>query len=149
MADVEAAGRCGEPFAVTIEAGKVAEFAEAVGSTAARHRGVGAIAPATFLTVQNFFEKWAGPAADVWRQVDMDPLRELHASQEFVYFREPPAVGSQLVAESRIESVTEQRSRSGRRLVFAVMVTEYRDTDGELVAQARCTGVELPAGHDG
>lgn len=149
MVDLESAGRQGEPFPVRIEAGKVEEFADAVGSTDVAHRGREAVAPPTFLTVQNFFEKWAGPGADPWQQVDLDPLRELHAAQEFVFFGGPPAVGDELVARSRIESVTEHRSSAGRRLVFAVMVTEYRDAAGALVAEARCTGVELPEAADG
>jgi hypothetical protein len=148
MADFESAGTQGDPFPVTIEAGKVAEFADALGSTDPAHRGIGAVAPATFLTVQNFYEKWAGPGADPWQRLDLDPLRELHAAQEFVYHGEPPAVGSQLLATSRIESVTERRSGAGRGLVFAVMVTEYRDADRNLVAEARCTGVERPEATD-
>lgn len=145
MAEPAAAGVVGAPFEVRVEAGKIEEFARALGSDHASYRGSDAVVPPTFLTVQNFFEKWAGPQADPWQAVALDPERELHAGQEFVFHGPPPRAGAVLTARSRIESVTPRTSRDGSEMVFAVMVTDYHDERGVLVAEARCTGVETAA----
>ncbi len=142
MADLSAEGVFGSPFVVRIEAGKISEFAGAVGSEHPAHIGADAVVPPTFLTVQNFYEKWGGSEADPWQALKLNPERELHAGQEYVFHGPPPRAGDVLLAQSRIESVTRRRSAAGQDLVFAVMVTEYRDRTGALVAEARCTGVE-------
>jgi hypothetical protein len=149
VADLAAAGTIGEPFEVRIDAGKIEELARALGSEHPAYRGADAVAPPTFLTVQNFWEKWAGPAADPWQGVGLDPERELHAGQEFVFHGPPPSAGMVLSARSRIESVRAKTGRDGGEMVFAVMVTEYRDESGRLVAEATCTGVETPPSTDG
>ena len=144
MADLNAAGSLGTPFIVRVEAGKIEEFARSIGSDNPDHTGSTAIAPPTFLTVQNFYEHWAGDEANPWRALAFDQTRELHAGQEFVFHREPPRAGTVLRAQSRIESVKQRTNSQSQELVFAVMVTEFRDEAGELVAEAICTGVELP-----
>lgn len=148
MVELAAAGVVGAPFEVRIEAGKIEEFARALGSDHASYRGSDAVVPPTFLTVQNFFEKWAGPQADPWLQIALEPDRELHAGQEFVFHGPPLRAGAVLSARSRIESVTPRVGRDGSEMVFAVMVTEYHDQHGVLVAEARCTGVETGTASD-
>ena len=54
----------------------------------------------------------------------------------------PPRAGTRLHAKSRIEQIYEKEGRRGGKLTFAVMVTEYRDASGKLVAESRLTGVE-------
>jgi hypothetical protein len=66
----------------------------------------------------------------------------MHAEQEYVFHGPPPPSGTRLVATSRIEAGYEKEGRRGGKLGFGVMVTEFRDTDGRLVAEARLVGVE-------
>jgi hypothetical protein len=72
----------------------------------------------------------------------MDPARGLHAEQDFVFHGPPPRAGDRLTGSSRIEEIYEKTNRAGKTLTFVVMVTEFRDDDGRLVAQTRLTGVE-------
>ncbi len=41
-----------------------------------------------------------------------------------------------------MEDIYEKEGRRGGILTFAVMITEFRDADGTLVAEAKLTGVE-------
>jgi hypothetical protein len=74
--------------------------------------------------------------------VKIDPQRGLHAEQEYIFYGPPPAAGTRLRCRSRIESIYDKEGRRGGKLTFAVMVTEFRDPGGKLVAEARLTGVE-------
>jgi hypothetical protein len=89
-----------------------------------------------------FWQEWAGPDANPWHHVELDQKRGLHAEQEYVFHGPPPRAGAKLVAQSRIAEVFEKEGGRGGRLTFAVMVTEFRDETGRLVAEARMTGVE-------
>jgi hypothetical protein len=72
----------------------------------------------------------------------MDLRRGLHAEQEYVFYGPPPRAGTRLYVRSRISDIYEKESRTAGTLTFAVMVTEFRDGEGRLVAEARLTGVE-------
>ena len=97
--------------------------------------------PPTFLTTQFFWEEHV-PGSNPWHLVKLDPQRGMHAEQEYVFFGPPPRAGTRLFATSRIESVYEKEGKRGGKMGFAVMVTEFRDSEGKLVAEARLTGVE-------
>jgi hypothetical protein len=133
VVDHAAVGTTGEPFVMDLEAGKIREFARAVRSS---HEGP--VIPPTFLTTAFF---WQTGASDPWTAVAMDQSRGLHAEQEFVFHGPPPRAGLRLVGTSRITGVHEKQGRNGT-LTFAVMVTEFRDEAGTLVATATLTGVE-------
>ena len=142
LADKSSVGSEGVPFEVAIERGKIREFARATRSTHAAYMdGERPVAPPTFLTTQFFWEDGV-EGANPWHLVKLDPQRGMHAEQEDVYFGPPPRAGAKLVARSRIESVYDKDGRRGGKLTFAVMVTEFRDASGTLVAEARLTGVE-------
>jgi hypothetical protein len=144
MANPSAKGSVGEPFTVDIERGKIREFAAATKSANPAYRdSAHPVAPPTFLTTQMFWESWAGPESNPWHLVDMDQQRGMHAEQEYVFYGPPPRAGDRLTAQSRIDDVYAKQGRSGR-LTFAVMVTEFRDESGRLVAESRLTGVEAP-----
>jgi hypothetical protein len=66
----------------------------------------------------------------------------MHAEQEYVFHGPPPRAGATLTAQSRIDAVYQKQGRRGGVLTFAVLVTEFRDASGRLVAEARMTGVE-------
>ncbi|MGN9910131.1 FAS1-like dehydratase domain-containing protein [Phytohabitans sp. LJ34] len=139
MVDSAALGATGTPFTMPVERGKIREFARATGSTNPAYLDEPApVAPPTFLTTAAF---WQEGDADPWRAVAMDQSRGLHAEQEYVFHGPPPRAGDVLTGTSRIVDVYQKRGRSGT-LTFAVMVTEFRDHSGRLVAEARLTGVE-------
>ena len=139
MANKQAVGERGAPFTVDVERGKILEFARATHSAnpgyVADERPV---APPTFLTTAGFFWETGSP----WPKVELDNTRGLHAEQEFVFFGPPPRAGTRLSCQSRIEEIYEKEGRRGGTMTFAVMVTEFRDESGALVAEARMTGVE-------
>ena len=142
MVDRASIGAKGEPFELAIERGKVREFARAVGASHASYlRGDEPPIPPTFLTTM-FFAEHDVHGANPWENVKLDQTRGMHAEQEYVFHGPPPRAGTRLTCQSRIEDVYEKEGRRGGKLGFAVMVTEFRDESGKLVAEARMTGVE-------
>ena len=142
MIDKSALGLEGAPFEMDVERGKVREFARALGAThPAFFDGERPIAPPTFLTTTFFWERDVD-GANPWHAVKMDPQRGMHAEQEYIFHGPPPRAGTRLHCRSRISEVFDKQGKRGGTLRFAVMVTEFRDSDGKLVAEARLTGVE-------
>ena len=142
MVDKAATGVVGEPFVVDIERGKIHEFARATRTAhEAYFSDAEPVVPPTFLTTQFFWEALV-PESNPWDRVAMSQVRGMHAEQEYVFHGPPPKAGDRLYAQSRIEEIYEKEGRRGGTLTFAVMVTEFRDEDGRLVAEARLTGVE-------
>lgn len=140
MVDPAGEGRSGAPFAMAVERGKVREFARAVAATHPAYLdGDRPVSPPTFLTTAVL---WEVPGANPWTDVAMDQQRGLHAEQEFTFHGPPPRAGDELVAQSRIERIFTKDGRRGGTLTFAVMVTEFRDAAGRVVAESRLTGVE-------
>jgi hypothetical protein len=143
MADESAKGAEGVPFEMVIERGKIREFARATMSDSPAYlKDPKPVCPPTFLTTMFFWEEHT-LGSNPWHMVKLDPKRGMHAEQEYVFFGPPPRAGTRLVGKSRIEEVFHKEGRRGGRLTFAVMVTEFRDeATGQLVAEARMTGVE-------
>lgn len=140
MVDHAALATVGTPFEMVIERGKIREFAAATFAADPSYRHDPApVIPPTFLTTAAF---WQDAAADPWPLVRMDPARGLHAEQEFVFHGPPPRAGDTLTGQSRIAEIFTKQGRRGGELAFVVMVTEFRDASGRLVAEARMTGVE-------
>lgn len=142
MVDKRSEGVVGVPFAMAIERGKIAEFARSVAAAHADHQlDERAVIPPTFLTSMFHWER-AADDANPWPRVKMSKQRGMHASQQYEFFGPPPRAGDLLTATSRIERIWDKAGRRGGMLTFVDMVTEYRNADGELVAQARMTAVE-------
>jgi hypothetical protein len=138
----EAVGKVGETFELDVERGKIREFARAVKSEHPAYlTGTEPVVPPTFLSTILHWERGV-PGANPWLLVDMDQRRGLHAEQEYRFFGPPPRAGTRLTCRSRIDSIYEKQGRRGGTLTFAVMVTEFFDASGKLVAEARMTGVE-------
>lgn len=137
MVDPNALGAEGTPFRLDVERGKIREFARATFAPVPEDDSP--TAPPTFLTTAFH---WQGAESDPWEQVRMDPARGLHAEQEFVFHGPPPRAGDRLVGTSRITDVYEKTGRRGGTLTFVVMVTEFRDGAGVLVAESTLTAVE-------
>jgi len=141
MVDRKCLGATGAPFEMQIEAGKIHEFARALGAEHPDHTGWDPVIPSTFLTTQFIWEARV-EGANPWDLVQMSQERGMHAEQEYIFHGPPPTAGTRLQCTSRIDSITDKQGRSGGTLVFVTMITEYRDMSGTLVAEARLTGVE-------
>jgi hypothetical protein len=133
-------GAEGAEFELVVERGKIQEFAAAMQSDDPAYQGSGAIVPPTFLASAVL---WAPPAARV--AVGFDRRRLLHGEQEYVFHGPPPRAGQTLRAVERVVDRYEKPGRRGGQMRFAVVVTEYRDESGELVAEARATYIERAA----
>jgi hypothetical protein len=125
---------------VTVERGKIAEFADAMCSDNPAYRGPDAMIPPTFLTTT---ARWAPPGARV--SVGFDRKRLLHGEQEYVFHGPPPRAGDDLIANERIVDRFSKPGKRGGTMQFATVVTEYRSSDGTLVAEAKATFIETAA----
>jgi hypothetical protein len=140
MVDAAALGAEGTPFRMALEQGKIREYATATGSVHPEYLEVDdPVVPAHFLTTTFF---WEGDDGNPWDRVQMSPERGMHAEQEYVFHGEPPRAGTTLTCTSRIDRIYEKESKRGGTLTFVEMVTEFRDADGRLRAEARMTAVE-------
>ena len=135
----ELVGRVGAPFTMPVELGKIREFARATRAQSPELFGDEPVSPPTFLMSAVF---WLGPESAVLEGVHLDLRRLLHGEQEFVFFAPPPRAGTVLTGRQRIDRVYEKVGRLGGRMSFAEVVTEFRDADGSLVAEARATLIE-------
>lgn len=139
MANFDAIGAEGTPFELDVERGKIREFARATGSNNPAYLdGENPPMPATFLTTQFF---WQNDTSNPWKKVEF-AKGGMHAEQEFTFHGPPPQAGTKLIGTSRITNIFQKPRRSGGALTFIEMVTEYRDEEGTLVAEAKMTGVE-------
>jgi hypothetical protein len=130
----------GQPWEVVVERGKIAEFAEAMLSDEPAYRGPDAIIPPTFLTSA---ARWAPPGVRV--NVGFERKRLLHGEQEYTFYGDLPAAGDVLSAQERVVGRYEKPGKRGGTMRFATVVTEYRDTAGTLVAEAKATFIETAA----
>jgi hypothetical protein len=127
----------GTPYEYPVERGKIREFAISAQSEASEYFGPGAVIPATFLTTAS---RWASDDARV--QVGFEQARTLHGGQEYVFHGPPPSAGDALYATERLADRYEKAGRRGGTMRFAVVVTEFRDASGTLVAESRATLIE-------
>jgi hypothetical protein len=115
-----------------VEAGKVAEFATAVGADPSS--GV----PPTFLESARF---WRRPESIAWLPEGEVYSRTLHASQEFEFPAGPPVVGTRLEGRMRVDKVYAKTGKRSGVLVFVEIATDFTDRAGDLVAVSRQTMV--------
>jgi hypothetical protein len=139
--DTSLEGRRGAPYRVVVEEGKVREFARAVKSSNPAYVAAGpqATSPVTFLASSAF---WQQHENSPWGDTRLNWERILHGEQEFVFPGPPPAAGTELTAEARIDRVYEKEGKRGGTMTFVELVTEYRDGSGAVVAEARSTIIE-------
>jgi hypothetical protein len=130
----------GPVFDVHVERGAIREFARAMQSDNPAYEGPGAIVPPTFL---NTAHRWAPEGARVAH--GFERARLLHGEQEFVFHGPPPRVGAVLHAREYVADRYEKQGSRGGTMRFAVIVTEFRDDAGALVAEARSTLIERAA----
>jgi N-terminal half of MaoC dehydratase len=140
MVDQSAVGATDEPFPMTVERGKVREFARATMSENPEYLDAAnpPIEP-TFLTSVSF---WTPPGQSVFSKVKMDLRRVLHGGQEYVFHGPPPHAGQELTVQTRVDEIYEKEGKRGGTMAFVVTVTEFRDESGKIVAEARSTAIE-------
>jgi hypothetical protein len=150
-----------------IEAGHVMMYARSIGDPNPAYAD-GLLAPPTFVQASAQFnpnyplrpkigEPWFGSG----REATGRPPRSessgsgssgggtgLHAEQHYEYHR-TPRVGDVLTATTRPGERWEKEGRRAGKLLFAEMITEYRDQDGNLVVTARGVTVRTERAVDG
>jgi hypothetical protein len=127
----------GTPFEVHIERGKIREFAAAMQSESPLYQGADAIVPPTFLMTGS---QWAPPGARVPH--GFERARILHGEQEFIFHGPLPKAGDVLTAKEHISNRYEKEGKRGGTMRFAVIVTEFRNPAGDLVAESHFTIIE-------
>ena len=129
------------PFAVTVERGKIKEFARAIGDLSPFYLddAVGRasewgdiIAPPTFPIT---FRDEAHDSGEFLRELGTDISRLLHGEQEFEHWK-PIRPGETYLCRSKVLDVYEKTGRSGP-MGFVVRETSVTDQDNELVAVVR------------
>jgi acyl dehydratase len=137
-------GKESPPFVVTVERGKVKDFARAIGDENPLYLDdrVGQasewgdiIAPPTFMTT---FRDGADSATFL-RELGTDISRVLHGEQEFELHR-PIRPGETFTCRSRVVDVYEKTGRSGP-MAFVLRETVVTDRSSEIVATIRHTTV--------
>jgi acyl dehydratase len=128
------------PYTVTVERGRIKDFARAIGDANPFYLDdrVGAaspwgnvIAPPTFLTT--FRDE--NDTGTMLRDLGVDIARVLHGEQEFEIHR-PITPGETFLCRSRILDVYEKTGKSGP-MAFVVREMTATDSTNEIVATAR------------
>jgi acyl dehydratase len=129
------------PFAVTVERGKIRDFAEALGDLNPFYLddAVGkaspwgdVIAPPTFATS---FRVHGSETNALVEDLGVDISRLLHGEQEFEIFRQLTP-GETLLCRTRVVDIYEKPGRSGP-LAFVVRETTVTDRTDEIVLRMR------------
>jgi acyl dehydratase len=129
------------PFAVTVERGKIKEFARAIGDLSPFYLddAVGRaspwgdiIAPPTFPTT---FRDDSRDTAAFLAELGTDISRLLHGEQEFEH-RKPIRPGETYVVHTKVEDIYEKTGRSGP-MAFVVRRATVVDADGDIVSIIR------------
>lgn len=129
------------PFTVTVERGKIKEFARAIGDLSPFYLddAVGRasewgdiIAPPTFPTT---FRDESADTGSMLRDLGVDISRVLHGEQEFEHHK-PIRPGETYLCRSRITDVYEKSGRSGP-MAFVTREMTVTDGENEIVCLAR------------
>jgi hypothetical protein len=124
-----------------LERGKIREFAVATGSSSPDYlTGLEPVIPPTFLRTSVF---WAPPdVGSLLRGFKLDLRRILHGEQEYTFFGPPPRAGTELTVTQRVESVAAKQGKRGGEMLVIVVVNDFADPSGRLVAQGRQTLIQ-------
>jgi acyl dehydratase len=128
-------------FELPVERGKIREFARATMSDNPDYLDdpFPVITPTGLMAAGH----WAPDgSASFLELIDFDPALLLHGGQEFRFPGPPPRAGDVLTVESWVDARYEKEGRRGGTMRFAEIVSEYRDPEGKVVAEARMTLIE-------
>jgi len=129
------------PFTITVERGKIKEFARAIGDLSPFYLddAVGRasewgeiIAPPTFPVT---FRDEGADTRSILRDLGVDISRILHGEQEFEHFK-PIRPGETYLCRSRIADIYEKTGRSGP-MAFVVREMAVIDGENEIVCLVR------------
>jgi hypothetical protein len=140
VADKSAIGSTGESYDMVVDRSKIREFARATKSqNPAYLADPEPVSTPTFLMSSAF---WNLPGNSPITKVGLDLRRILHGGQEFVFHGPPPRAGTKLTVTPRVEDIYEKEGKRGGTMTFVVAVEEFRDEQGNLVAESRSTAIE-------
>ena len=129
------------PYTVTVERGRIKDFARAIGDTNPLHLDdrIGAasewgdiVAPPTFPIT---FRDEAADTGVFLKDLGVDISRILHGEQEFELHR-PITPGETLLCRPKVVDIYEKSGKSGP-MAFVVRETSVTDKENELVATLR------------
>ena len=129
------------PYTVTVERGRIKDFARAIGDlnpfyldddVAAASEFGGIIAPPTFPIT---FRDEKADTGTMLQDLGVDISRILHGEQEFEQYR-PIRAGETFVCRPKITDIYEKSGKSGP-MAFVVRETYVTDPSNELVATLR------------
>jgi acyl dehydratase len=136
-------------FEVPIDRSQVLLFARAIGDPNPRFRD-GSVVPPTYPMVADAFDPEFDrrPSEDsaLHEETSSNPEALLHVSQSFRYLR-PVRVGDVLMARRLPRKTWTKQGRKGGTLEFIEATTEFRDGNGEIVAEAIWLDVRPEHGH--
>jgi len=119
---------------------KVREFARAVKSSHEAHQGGTPVIPPTMLTSARMI--WEPADQSGFRELAFDRSRILHGEEEYIFHGPLPRAGQVLTASTKVTNRYAKPGRRGGQMHFGTLVTEFRDADGNLVAEQHSTIVE-------
>lgn len=136
---------------LTVEAGKVEEFARSVYDDNPAHRSAAAAqaqghegipAPLTF-TRTAYFPRYRPDGVPDLKPFDLgfEEGYVVHGTQEYE-FHEPIYVGDELTGEVELTDVYQREGSRGGQMTFAVFDIRYSNADGDLVQVERQTIIE-------
>jgi hypothetical protein len=123
-----------------IDRSKIREFARAVKTRHPAHQGPEPAMPPTMLTSARLL--WEPGDQAAIPQLDFDLRRVLHGEEEYVFHGPMPRAGQTLTVDTRVVDRYEKPGKRGGTMRFGVVVNEFRDDAGTLVAEQRSVIVE-------
>ncbi len=142
MVDTSAVGITDDPFTMTIERGKIREFARAtMSSNAGVPRRPGGADRADVPDHRRVLDRHR--AQSVYSKVKLDLQRLLHGGQEYIFHGPPPHRGRRSSPSRRgWTRSTRRKASAAASMTFVVTVAEFRDETGKLRVEARSTAIE-------
>ncbi len=138
-------GLRGPDYQVPVERGAIRQFARSLYSSHPDWlEDPQALVPPTFLLSAGYHWGYIlerPPAGSDLAKIPQDQGRGTDGEQEFVFYGEPPRAGQVLTARARVADHFYKQGRSGGRLEFVVMQTDFHDAQGRLVARWQPTSI--------
>jgi len=133
-------GKTGQDFVLPIEHGKLREFVHAVAEQSIDTDDPAAVIPPTFLATAMW---WQGSDANPLYDAKLDSSRMLHVEVEYLFPSGVPHVGTTLRGTSRISETWKKEGKRGGPMTFVAVTTDYRNEDGDMVAQCIWTEAHI------
>ncbi len=131
-------------YEMDIERGKIREFARAMQAPLPEFiDGENPIIPASFLITAAYGWGYSleRPRGSVFAQIDHDFSVPLHAEESFRFHAALPRAGDRLSCQASLENVWRKQGSRGGELTFLTMLTRFRNSEGEIIAEERSTTV--------